>query len=69
MQTWGAEPQGWGLSEVMCRVTAEAVAADAEQQGQEKGKEGLSGHLKIAQREGLQTTRRQPKMLEELREG
>ena len=53
----------------MCRVIAEAIAGDVEQQGQEKGKDGLSGHLKMAQLEGLWTTRRQAKTLKELREG
>lgn len=45
VQTWGFEPQRQGCSGVMCRVIAVDVAADPEQQGQEKGKDRLSGHL------------------------
>lgn len=66
MQTWGFEPHHQSLSGVMCTVIAEDVAADPEQQGQEKGKERLSGHLKIAQGEDFWSMRRQLKMLEEL---
>lgn len=58
-----------GPLRVMCRVRAEAATAEAMPPGQEKGKDRLSGFLKLAQPQSLRITRRQEKMLEERREG